>query len=119
MIRVLQHWNIKATLKHAAPALDYITMNKNAARQGIISPKLIRGYREQHPVRVRVGDHFGIVKSHSLPGSSNDTKKAKGSLPSDLNPHFTYGKPTRYAFIHSNKKTFDSSGTFNDGPFST
>lgn len=95
LTKVLQHWNIKATTKQAVPALDYITMNRNSARQGIISPKAIRNYREQHPVRVKVGDHYGIVQSQSLPGSPSAAPKIKGPLPSDKNPNFTYGKPTR------------------------
>ncbi|KAH6562380.1 hypothetical protein BASA62_009224 [Batrachochytrium salamandrivorans] len=31
---LVQHWNVNATTQQAIPALDYITMNRNSAKQG-------------------------------------------------------------------------------------
>lgn len=72
-------------------------MNRNSAKQGIISPKAIRHYREGHPVRVQVGDHaFGPLRSRDpMPGVKSIDPRRRGPLPSDKNSNFTYGKPTR------------------------
>ncbi|KAI8923514.1 hypothetical protein BC831DRAFT_552102 [Entophlyctis helioformis] len=90
---VVQHWNVRATSKHAVPALDYITMNRNSAKHGIISPTQIRNYRETHPVRVKIGDHalFGSKPT----GMEGGLQRTRGPLPSDTNTNFAYGKPTR------------------------
>ncbi|KAL2912292.1 hypothetical protein HK105_208207 [Polyrhizophydium stewartii] len=101
---VVQHWNVKATSKHAIPALDYITMNRNSAKQGIISPRSIREFRKSNPVRVKVGDHtlYGGGGGSGISSNNGRTdvdggglQRARGPLPSDSNPNFTYGKPTR------------------------
>ncbi|KAJ3199230.1 hypothetical protein HDU82_000618, partial [Entophlyctis luteolus] len=104
--QVLQHWNVKATSKHAVPALDYITMNRNTAKQGILSPHEIRRYRKEHPVRMRIGDHNlfgsdsgggGLKNENGEPLTSTEARKLKllGSLPHDNDPNFVYGMPTR------------------------
>ncbi|KAJ3238895.1 hypothetical protein HDU81_006906 [Chytriomyces hyalinus] len=104
--QVLQHWNVKATSKHAIPALDYITMNRNTAKHGINSPRAIRDYRKQHPVRIKVGDHnlFGGDVARARDGNgggepltSSEARKLKllGTLPHDSDPNFVYGMPTR------------------------
>ncbi|KAI8622264.1 hypothetical protein BC830DRAFT_1089895 [Chytriomyces sp. MP71] len=99
--QVLQHWNVKATSKHAVPALDYITMNRNTAKQGINSPRAIREYRKQHPVRMKIGDHnlYGGELSRgdgdNLTSAEARKMKLLGTLPHDNDPNFVYGMPTR------------------------
>lgn len=71
-------------------------MNRNSAKQGIISPKGIKEYRAQHPVRVKIGDHaVGFVSTKMAPPGTKSGNRVRCSLPSDNNPNFTYGKPTR------------------------
>ncbi|KAJ3258359.1 hypothetical protein HK103_003647 [Boothiomyces macroporosus] len=92
---VLQHWNVKAMSKQTVPALDYITMNRNTASKGIITPKEIRKYRKDNPVRLKEGEH-SMYRSDVDPNGINCVyTRAKAKLPSDSNPQFTYGKPTR------------------------
>ncbi|KAJ3069935.1 hypothetical protein HDU98_007028 [Podochytrium sp. JEL0797] len=102
--QVLQHWNVKATSKHAVPALDYITMNRNTAKQGILSPRAIRDYRKEHPVRMKIGDHnlfgsdgVGAAGSNGEALTSAEARKMKllGTLPHDNDASFVYGMPTR------------------------
>jgi hypothetical protein len=101
--KVLQHWSVKAKSKHAVPALDYISMNRNSAKQGIIQPHEIRDYRKEHPVRLRIGDHnltsslLVRNKSRSVVqgGGDSEGRRQLGPLPHDVDPNFTYGKPTR------------------------
>ncbi|KAJ3105079.1 hypothetical protein HDU97_008483 [Phlyctochytrium planicorne] len=97
--QVLQHWNVKAKSKHAIPALDYITMNRNTAKQGINSPKEIREYRKSHPVRMKVGDNEVYAKLNTATNGETSAELRKqrliGPLPSDHNRDFAYGKPTR------------------------
>ncbi|KAJ3209010.1 hypothetical protein HDU67_006425 [Dinochytrium kinnereticum] len=97
--QVLQHWNVKATSKHAIPALDYITMNRNTAKQGINSPKDIREYRKSHPVRMKVGDNEVYAKLNTATNGETSAELRRqrliGPLPSDYDKGFAYGKPTR------------------------
>ncbi|KAI8851866.1 hypothetical protein BC829DRAFT_99044 [Chytridium lagenaria] len=97
--QVLQHWNVKATSKHAIPALDYITMNRNTAKQGINSPKEIRDYRKGHPVRMKVGDNAVYAKLNTATNGETSAELRRqrliGPLPSDHDKAFAYGKPTR------------------------
>ncbi|KAJ3084885.1 hypothetical protein BCR33DRAFT_713874 [Rhizoclosmatium globosum] len=102
--QVLQHWNVKATSKHAVPALDYITMNRNTAKQGILSPRAIRDYRKEHPVRMKIGDHnlfgsdgIGAAGPNGEALTSAEARKLKllGTLPHDNDSNFVYGMPTR------------------------
>lgn len=86
---VLQSWTVKATSKEIVPALDYITMNRNTVKQRIITPKAIRKFRDEHPVRLKELDH-GFKKN------INGLKARKPPLPSDADPNFTYGMPTRF-----------------------
>jgi hypothetical protein len=67
-------------------------MNINALNDGVITAKNVREFRKLHPVR--------IVNRESLFGQNSDLNskiRAKVTLPSDQNNHFTYGKPTRYS----------------------
>ncbi|KAJ3368320.1 hypothetical protein HDU91_000676 [Kappamyces sp. JEL0680] len=89
---VIHHWNIKATSKETVPALDYITMNRNSARLGLNSPKEIRKFRKDHPVRRKEGDQ-SMYKAEGV-GNGAFTR-SKAPLPSDKNSLFTYGKPNR------------------------
>jgi hypothetical protein len=91
---VLQQWNVKATSKNIVPALDYITMNRNSAKSGIISAKEIRKHRQEHPIRLCKGN--GSMFKGNQEGV---TSRIRCPLPSDKNPNFTYGKPTRYNII--------------------
>ncbi|KAJ3273762.1 Tetratricopeptide repeat protein 36 [Terramyces sp. JEL0728] len=86
--------------KQTVPALDYITMNRNTARKGIITPKEIRKYRKENPARVKEGEH-SMYRSDADPNGINCVyTRAKAKLPSDSNPQFTYGKPTRLMTDH-------------------
>lgn len=67
-------------------------MNRNSAKQGIISPKEIRKYRKGYPVRLKEWDHSMYKNNQEVGGFT----RARAPLPSDANPNFTYGKPTRY-----------------------
>ncbi len=89
---VIHHWNVKATSKETIPALDYITMNRNSAKIGATTPKDIRKFRKEHPVRRKEGDQ-SMYKAEGV-GNGAFTR-AKAPLPSDKNVQFTYGKPTR------------------------
>ncbi|KAJ1558445.1 hypothetical protein HK405_013669 [Cladochytrium tenue] len=98
--KVLHTWNVRAKSKNAVPALDYVAMNRNSARQGVGRPDEIREFRRQHPVRLRVGD--AGAEAASLSSSSASSAAAAGArrrfadpLPHDRDPEFTYGKPTR------------------------
>ncbi|KAJ3090871.1 hypothetical protein HK102_002418 [Quaeritorhiza haematococci] len=57
---VLRHWQASQTSKNRTPALDYIAMNRTTAKQGI-SPKEIRTFRKEHPVRIKVGHQKSLV----------------------------------------------------------
>ncbi|KAJ3044490.1 hypothetical protein HDV00_001917 [Rhizophlyctis rosea] len=71
-------------------------MNRNTARRGIIHPREIRSYRKAHPVRMKVGDHDeAAAGTGKVVGGVGGVLKRKAPLPSDGNPVFTYGKPTR------------------------
>ncbi|KAJ3118974.1 hypothetical protein HDU96_005211 [Phlyctochytrium bullatum] len=94
--KVLTHWNVKASSKHAVPALDYITMNRNATKQGLDDPKAIRMYRKEHPVRMKVGDNAVYAKlTNGETSAELRRQRLVGPLPSDGNKEFAYGKPTR------------------------
>ncbi|KAI8997983.1 hypothetical protein BC832DRAFT_255618 [Gaertneriomyces semiglobifer] len=81
---VLHHWHLgKHTSYDVNPSLDYVAMNRATAKQGLIHSKEIREYRKAHPIHVYVGTE---------PEPSGIRKV---SLPSDNDPQFAYGKPTR------------------------
>lgn len=90
---VVHHWTVKATSKEGIPALDYVTMNRNCLKNGIINPKKMREFWAENPVHIKIGQHanFGKLGSFEL-----GLERRKGPLPSDKNVQFTYGKPTRY-----------------------
>ena len=75
-------------------------MNRNTAKQGIISPIAIREYRKAHPVRMKIGDNNTSVyrKSGSAGDSSTESRRNKslGPLPHDSDANYTYGMPTRF-----------------------
>ncbi|KAI9178718.1 hypothetical protein H9P43_005380 [Blastocladiella emersonii ATCC 22665] len=81
--KVLSNWQTKQKSKNAEPALDYVAMNKQCIHEGIVDPRAQYEHRKTHPIRVKVIDH-------STPG-----RRALRRLPSDTDPLFTYGKPTR------------------------
>ncbi|KAI9144708.1 hypothetical protein BKA69DRAFT_1053973 [Paraphysoderma sedebokerense] len=82
--QVLMHWNVTQKSKHQIPAMDYASMNVEAAKKGITSPKDQYEFRKANPIRKKVIDH-----------SDGKPTKPPRKLPSDTNPNFTYGKPTR------------------------
>ncbi|KAI9104738.1 hypothetical protein DFS34DRAFT_690984 [Phlyctochytrium arcticum] len=91
---VLQHWHVRALSKDSTPALDYVAMNLNSAKHGLIDPKDIREYRKRHPVRIHVAhDDQNAQGTRSSDGGS--VLYRKSALPSDRDNWFTYGKPTR------------------------
>ncbi|KAI8815290.1 hypothetical protein BJ742DRAFT_11314 [Cladochytrium replicatum] len=100
---VLQQWHVKANSKNVTPALDYVSMNRNTTKNKITTPKEIREYRRANPVRVKVGDHSrgSIHGENGGDGGGAETTadwlkwRCRAQLPSDADPYFTYGKPTR------------------------
>ncbi|KAI8814144.1 hypothetical protein BJ742DRAFT_786565 [Cladochytrium replicatum] len=98
---VLQQWHVKANSKNVTPALDYISMNRNTTKKKITTPKEIREYRRANPVRVKVGDHSRNAINGENGGDGAETtadwlkRRCRAPLPSDADPYFTYGKPTR------------------------
>ncbi|KAJ3364500.1 hypothetical protein GGF32_001600 [Allomyces javanicus] len=83
--KVLTSWQTKQKSKNAVPSLDYVSMNKLTLHAGIVDPKGQYEHRKLHPIRMKVIDHA----THPTPRS------ARRHLPSDTDPTFTYGKPTR------------------------
>lgn len=71
-------------------------MNKNSLKKGLVTHAEIRIFREQHPVRVKVGEHALFAKGLG----SLQAERRRGPLPSDSNKNFTYGMPTRYITAH-------------------
>ncbi|KAI8592695.1 hypothetical protein BDZ88DRAFT_407329 [Geranomyces variabilis] len=101
---VLQHWHVHTNPRDSSNAprmLNYVAMNRGAAKDGIVSPRDLRAYRKLHPIRINV--------SMSGRGGSSDNDEGSGGvktvhggalyrkapIPSDGDPRFTYGKPTR------------------------
>ncbi|TPX35591.1 hypothetical protein SmJEL517_g02104 [Synchytrium microbalum] len=78
-------WHGKA-VKHRnaldAP-LDYVVMNRNAARKGLLTPGQVKAYRAENPVRVKLTE----------PQDAAALRHPK--LPSDKNPSHTYGQLVR------------------------
>ncbi|KAI8902507.1 hypothetical protein BC833DRAFT_561560 [Globomyces pollinis-pini] len=97
---VLQNWNVIPSSKQTVPPLDYITMNCNTANQKIITPKEIRKYRKEYPVRLKEGlGENSLYKTHKPDANNIEViggfTRSRAPLPSDTNPMFAYGKPTR------------------------
>ncbi|KAI8905918.1 hypothetical protein EDD86DRAFT_63059 [Gorgonomyces haynaldii] len=90
---VVHHWQVNTISKDIVPALDYVTMNRNSIKKGIITPKEMREYQATHPVRVKVGEHFAVRVP--VGGLELGAQRRRGPLPSDKDPHYTYGNPTR------------------------
>ncbi|TPX51381.1 hypothetical protein SeMB42_g00461 [Synchytrium endobioticum] len=63
--------------------LDYIAMNRNAAKKGLWTPKAVGAYRADNQIRVKLTD----------PTTASAQRRPK--LPSDKNPSHTYGKLVR------------------------
>jgi Domain of unknown function (DUF4483) len=89
---VVHHWNVDTVSQVALPELDYVTMNRNCLKKGIIDHKGIQKYRVDNPVRVKVGEHALFGKGVG----TLQVERRRGPLPSDSNKNFTYGMPTRY-----------------------
>ncbi|KAJ1505497.1 hypothetical protein HMI54_002009 [Coelomomyces lativittatus] len=79
-----QLWSTHAKVKtsNSARLLDYISMNKYCLREKILDPKLQSQARRSHPIHVRMATH-------------TTTLRVPRPLPSDTDPYFTYGQPTR------------------------
>ncbi|KAJ3022549.1 UNVERIFIED_CONTAM: hypothetical protein HDU68_009052 [Siphonaria sp. JEL0065] len=67
------------------------------AKQGILSPRAIRDYRKEHPVRMKIGDHnlfgsdgVGAAGPNGEALTSAEARKMKllGTLPHDNDPNF-------------------------------
>ncbi|KAI9329393.1 hypothetical protein DFJ73DRAFT_631387 [Zopfochytrium polystomum] len=96
--QVLHNWNVKAKSKHAVPSLDYISMNRNTAKHGIINPSEIREFRKHHPIRMKIGDASAAgvgPPGGAAAAAAAAAQRLVGPLPHDRDPSFTYGKPTR------------------------
>ncbi|ORZ35459.1 hypothetical protein BCR44DRAFT_52345 [Catenaria anguillulae PL171] len=81
--KVLSSWQTKQKTKNAVPSLDYVTMNKMCVQEGIVDARGQYEHRKSHPIRVKLIDH------------SDGRRTSARKLPSDANPHFAYGLPTR------------------------
>ncbi|KAI9216283.1 hypothetical protein BC828DRAFT_8279 [Blastocladiella britannica] len=82
--KVLSNWQTKQKSKNAELALDYVAMNKMCVQERIVDPKGQYQHRKSHPIRVKLVDH-----------SSPPAHRPQRRLPSDSNPQFAYGLPTR------------------------
>lgn len=78
---VLTHWNVVQKKQETEPGLDYIAMNRMAAKSHVLDAGAQAVFRKGHPVRRK---------------KVNPQIKKEDLLPSDQNPSYTYGKPTRY-----------------------
>ena len=90
---MVHHWNVRATSKECVPALDYVTMNRNCLKKGIIDPSAMREYYRTHPIRLKIGEH--ALYAGQIGKTELGLERRRGPLPSDSQPNFTYGKPTR------------------------
>ncbi|KAJ3377961.1 hypothetical protein HDU92_007793 [Lobulomyces angularis] len=79
---VIQQHRSKIPEKVTSATLDYVTMNKNAAKSSIIDAKNLSKFRAENPVCIKVPQ-------------SNSERSSQIHLPSDNNPNFTYGLPTQ------------------------
>ncbi|KAJ2997586.1 hypothetical protein HDV02_005398 [Globomyces sp. JEL0801] len=75
--------------------------NAETANQKIITPKEIRKYRKEYPVRLKEGlGENSLYKTHKPDANNIEViggfTRSRAPLPSDTNPMFAYGKPTRY-----------------------
>ncbi|TPX55117.1 hypothetical protein PhCBS80983_g05591 [Powellomyces hirtus] len=92
---VLQHWHIHSHARDSTPkTLNYIAMNRGAAKEGIINPRDLRKYRKLNPIRINVSTTHGTPGGVQTVGGGAALYK-KAPIPSDADPRFTYGKPTR------------------------
>ncbi|KAJ3009593.1 hypothetical protein HKX48_007861, partial [Thoreauomyces humboldtii] len=92
----LQHWHVHSLPKHAGSTpktLDYIAMNRGAAKEGILNSRELRRYRQLNPISVTVTTHD--PQSNLENGNGRSASYRKAPIPSDNDPRFTYGKPTR------------------------
>ena len=95
LLLVLQHWEtIKAIKKQDVTGLDYIAMNRNTAKEGIITAKGAIDFRKKNPVHIKIGSHSTRRITSQL-GGPGEHKPGHGPLPSDKDAQFTYGQPTR------------------------
>lgn len=80
---------------------DYVRLNKAAAKDGVVTPAQTAAYRREYPQLVKVGKRAGSVTVSAdgtrvaVAGQVLIQMKSKAKLPSDSNPAFIYGKPTR------------------------
>jgi hypothetical protein len=77
---ILHHCKAITAETKKAIDYDYLKMNIKAAKLGIVDNGQVRKYRTEHP----------IYQKEKI------VTKAKPKLPSDSNPNYCYGKPTRY-----------------------
>ncbi|KAJ3126795.1 hypothetical protein HK098_007088 [Nowakowskiella sp. JEL0407] len=100
---VLHKWHIKSNPKStsaSSAALDYIAMNRSSTKLKIVDASLVREFRKSHPIRVKVGDHSRSNPSNGNAAQAETTaewlkRRCRGNLPSDSDPYFSYGQPTR------------------------
>ena len=77
---VLTHWNVVQKKQETEPGLDYIAMNRMAAKSHVLDAGTQAVFRKSHPVRRK---------------KVNPQIKKEDLLPSDKDSAYTYGKPTR------------------------
>ncbi|KAJ3162767.1 hypothetical protein HDU86_003741 [Geranomyces michiganensis] len=103
---VLQHWHVHTNPRDSSNAprmLNYVAMNRGAAKDGIVSPRDLRAYRKLNPIRINVSTSGrGGSDDGGSGGGGSGVKTVHGGalyrkapIPSDGDPRFTYGKPTR------------------------
>jgi len=81
---------------------DFVKLNKAAAKDGVVTSTQTMEYRKAHPHLVRLANGTKVAaigvdgtKRTIVAGQALIQLKSKSRLPSDSNPTFVYGKPTR------------------------
>jgi len=86
-------WKDGGTSFEAAPGPDFKAMDRSAARAGRTTSRGFREHRSERPALLRTG-------TASLLGT-------RAALPSDRDPHHTYGCPSSYKPLEEYRRTGD------------
>ena len=79
LLAVMGHWNVHVPNPNTSlPGPDFRKMDKAATARGLQTAKEFKDYRKDHPATLRRG---------------NSARK-EDTIPSDLDPTFTYGRPS-------------------------
>lgn len=78
------YFNAPPAIKPPVQLFDYVTVNRAAIKQGVVTAKGNAAFRQSHPVYLRTGEHSKMRMEQSR----------RAGLPNDRNPWHTYGKPS-------------------------